>query len=214
MTQVLFLCCDASTLSPMAAAAATALAPESVSVIAGGLSVGAIHPLAKTVMTEAGTPIPSNPSQLFSETSLVDVDIVVTLCDSASEQCRLLLPGQPTQVEWRLEDPAAGGGGEAEVHARFKDTRDRIQSLVRDFFEQGYYKALQWSNRKADLILSSLSEGIIIHDMNRTVLFFNGAAEAITGFPRHEVIGRDCHEVFGGNFCGARCSFCESGKPP
>ncbi|MHC4886289.1 MAG: sigma-54 interaction domain-containing protein, partial [Planctomycetota bacterium] len=38
--------------------------------------------------------------------------------------------------------------------------------------------------------------------------------EAITGFPRHEVIGRDCHEVFGGNFCGARCSFCESGKPP
>ena len=61
-------------------------------------------------------------------------------------------------------------------------------------------------------ILDNLSEGIIAHDNERRILFFNRAAEQTTGFRREEVLGRDCHEVFGGPFCGVRCSFCES--PP
>jgi PAS domain S-box-containing protein len=63
-----------------------------------------------------------------------------------------------------------------------------------------------------ELILDSLMEGIIAHDMERRILFFNRAAENITGYQRTEVLGRDCHEVFGGPFCGGRCSFC--GEPP
>ncbi len=61
-------------------------------------------------------------------------------------------------------------------------------------------------------ILESLSEGIIAHDRLRRILFFNRSAEEITGYDRQEVIGRDCHEVFGGAFCGGRCSFCD-GSP-
>ncbi|HOI93171.1 MAG TPA: sigma 54-interacting transcriptional regulator [Syntrophobacter fumaroxidans] len=57
-------------------------------------------------------------------------------------------------------------------------------------------------------ILDNLMEGIISHDRNRRILFFNRAAENITGYAREEVIGRDCHEVFGSPFCGQRCSFC------
>jgi len=57
-------------------------------------------------------------------------------------------------------------------------------------------------------ILDNLMEGIIAHDMQRRILFFNRAAERITGFSRDEVIGRDCHTVFGSPFCGAKCSFC------
>ena len=61
-------------------------------------------------------------------------------------------------------------------------------------------------------ILDSLMEGIIAHDKERRILFFNRAAEKITGYDREEVLGRDCHDAFGSPFCGGRCSFC--GEPP
>jgi transcriptional regulator with PAS, ATPase and Fis domain len=61
-------------------------------------------------------------------------------------------------------------------------------------------------------ILENLSEGIIAHDRKRRIIFFNRSAEEITGYQRQEVIGKDCHEVFGGPFCGGRCSFLE-GSP-
>ena len=59
-------------------------------------------------------------------------------------------------------------------------------------------------------ILDSLKEGIIAHDVNRRIFFFNKEAENITGYQREDVLGRDCHEVFGEPFCGERCSFCGS----
>jgi sigma-54 dependent transcriptional regulator, acetoin dehydrogenase operon transcriptional activator AcoR len=57
-------------------------------------------------------------------------------------------------------------------------------------------------------ILDSLGEGIIAHDLQRKILYFNRAAEAVTGYSREEVVDRDCHQVFGVPFCGERCLFC------
>ncbi len=61
-------------------------------------------------------------------------------------------------------------------------------------------------------ILDSLKEGIIAHDFDRRIFFFNKEAERITGFDRTEVLGRDCHQVFGSPFCGSKCLFCKQ-KP-
>ena len=61
-------------------------------------------------------------------------------------------------------------------------------------------------------ILDNLTEGIIAHDPRRRILYFNRAAEEITGYSREEVLGRDCHETFGHPFCGGRCAFLEG--PP
>ncbi|MGD9168337.1 MAG: sigma 54-interacting transcriptional regulator [Syntrophobacterales bacterium] len=66
--------------------------------------------------------------------------------------------------------------------------------------------------KNLERILDSLMEGIIAHDKERRILFFNRAAEKITGYHRSEVLGRDCHDAFGAPFCGGRCSFC--GEPP
>ena len=57
-------------------------------------------------------------------------------------------------------------------------------------------------------ILDSLPDGIICHDRERRITCFNRAAEALTGYAREEVLGRDCHEAFGRPFCGNQCSFC------
>jgi PAS domain S-box-containing protein len=62
--------------------------------------------------------------------------------------------------------------------------------------------------RNLEQILDNLMEGIIAHDRGRRILFFNRAAEEITGYTKGEVIGKDCHEVFASPFCGERCSFC------
>lgn len=57
-------------------------------------------------------------------------------------------------------------------------------------------------------ILDHLQEGIIGHDRDRKIIYFNRAAEALTGYSKEEVLGRDCHEIFGAPFCGKQCSFC------
>ena len=56
-------------------------------------------------------------------------------------------------------------------------------------------------------ILDNLTDGIIAHDRKRRILFFNRAAERITGHSREDVLGKDCHVAFGGPFCGGHCSF-------
>jgi PAS domain S-box-containing protein len=61
-------------------------------------------------------------------------------------------------------------------------------------------------------VLDNLKEGIIAHDMDRRIFFFNKEGERITGYSRADVLGRDCHEAFGSPFCGERCVFCDD--PP
>lgn len=70
------------------------------------------------------------------------------------------------------------------------------------------FEDLLRDKRNLEQILDNLMEGIIAHDRNRRILFFNRAAEEITGYSKGEVIGKDCHEVFVSPFCGDRCSFC------
>jgi PAS domain S-box-containing protein len=67
--------------------------------------------------------------------------------------------------------------------------------------------------RNSELILDSLSEIIIAHDLDRRITFFNRAAEKLTGLSREEVLGRDCHQVIQGGLCGNRCTFCTSCVP-
>ncbi|HDR15641.1 MAG TPA: PAS domain-containing protein [Desulfobacteraceae bacterium] len=61
-------------------------------------------------------------------------------------------------------------------------------------------------------ILDSLPDGIIAHDPWRRIVYFNRAAQEITGFSSRDVVGKDCHEAFGSPFCGERCAFKEG--PP
>jgi len=66
------------------------------------------------------------------------------------------------------------------------------------------------SNQKnLESVLDNLKAGIIAHDMDRRIYYFNREAERITGHSRDDILGRDCHEAFGSPFCGAHCSFCD-----
>ena len=62
--------------------------------------------------------------------------------------------------------------------------------------------------KNLERVLDNLKIGIIAHDLNRHIFYFNKEAERITGYNRKEVLGKDCHKVFGEPFCGGQCSFC------
>lgn len=64
------------------------------------------------------------------------------------------------------------------------------------------------SRDNIERVLDNLKDGIIAHNFDRIIFFFNKKAEEITGFRREEVIGKDCHDIFSGGFCGQRCAFC------
>jgi PAS domain S-box-containing protein len=61
--------------------------------------------------------------------------------------------------------------------------------------------------KNLERVLDNLKIGIIAHDLKRHIFYFNKEAERITGYNRKEVLGKDCHNVFGEPFCGGQCSF-------
>lgn len=78
--------------------------------------------------------------------------------------------------------------------------------------EQSALKKIIANQKNLERVLDNLKDGIIAHDLNRRIFYFNRQAEKITGFNREEVLGEDCHEVFGSPLCGENCAFCEN-KP-
>lgn len=111
------------------------------------------------------------------------------------------LSGNPIVVQWKIPPYSS----EKECCAACFPV---LSELVAGFFEQGYLAALLQARRNFFLILDNLREGIMAHDLNRRIFYFNKAAEEITGYQKEEVLGRDCHEVFPNKFCGKSCGFC------
>jgi len=64
-----------------------------------------------------------------------------------------------------------------------------------------------------ELVLESMPEAIIVHDLDRTITFFNRASERLTGLTRDQVLGEDCRGVLESGFCGSRCAFCTGCQP-
>ena len=183
-----------------------------VSVVAVGLQVEPVYPLTVKTLGEAGLDLSGWEPRALKDLGTEEFDVAITLAADAAAACPSL-PGHPARIDWNVADPHAVTGDEAETSRAFRHTRDEIRRLVNDFFGRGYCTALAASKCCQNLILNNLAEGIIAHDMDRRIFFFNDAAEQMTGFPRAEVINRDCHDVFDGGMCGGQCLFDDDEKP-
>lgn len=73
-----------------------------------------------------------------------------------------------------------------------------------------FLKKISCDRHNIEIILENLKDGVLAHDLNRRIFYFNKKAEEITGLSRDEVLGIDCHNVFDGPLCGNQCSFCNS----
>ncbi len=124
--QVLFLCTGNSARSQMAEGWVNhSLGDRWQAYSAGIAPTGFVHPLAVEAMAELGVDISHQRSKPVAEFQGADLDLVVTVCDGAAENCPLWL-GQGRKVHLGFPDPAAAVGSAEERMAVFRQVRDDI----------------------------------------------------------------------------------------
>jgi PAS domain S-box-containing protein len=162
----------------------------------------------KSILQQKGL---SWPEHIFAiqDLDLAKVDLVVIFSDSNRVFCPPL-PGMPAVIKWRVDLPESQKGRQP----NWRKCLEKIQLLAQDLIEQGYMAALTQARKNAELVMDNMHEGILAHDLNRRIFFFNQAAEEITGFSRQEILGKDCHDIFAGGICSKNCSFKEAGQEP
>jgi PAS domain S-box-containing protein len=187
----------------MAAAFARQRAPQETEIASGTVEPGAA---ARPEDEQARGGLEIQPLDYPSLQSMQEreFDIVILLSREVSGQVPLL-PGRPTVVQWVVPDWPEPELDPAARRAAVSALHDALQRQVSELFDQGYFDAIAALRASDALILDSISDGLFVHDRNRRIVLFNRAAETITGRRRQDVIGRDCHEVFGSGFCGAKC---------
>src|SRR5215813_12811643 len=62
-------------------------------------------------------------------------------------------------------------------------------------------------------VLERMQTGVYFVDTERKILFWNDGAERITGYLRHEVVGRSCRENILMDCDGKSCGLCGSACP-
>ena len=127
MKKVLFLCTGNSCRSQMAEAIVNArFADEWEAVSAGTKPAGYVHPKALEALREIGIQHTGR-SKRADEFRDVDFDLVVTVCDSAAEECPVWL-GKGKRVHHSFPDPAKAEGTNEEVMNVFRAVRDDIEN--------------------------------------------------------------------------------------
>lgn len=128
--RVLFLCTGNSARSQMAEALVNNFLGDRWSAFSAGTQpAAAIHPLAVEVMAELGIDISDRQPKAVSHFEDDHVDLVVTLCDAAAQDCPLWLgPGKVRYMSF--PDPAQASGNEEKQLDVFRQVSDTIRDRV------------------------------------------------------------------------------------
>jgi arsenate reductase (thioredoxin) len=123
--KVLFLCTGNSCRSQMAEAIVNArMGGEWEAVSAGTKPAGYVHPKAVAALSEIGIQHTGR-SKLADEFRGVDFDLVVTVCDSAAEECPVWL-GKGKKTHHSFPDPATEKGTDEQIMEAFRNVRNEI----------------------------------------------------------------------------------------
>ncbi|HMQ56162.1 MAG TPA: arsenate reductase ArsC [Anaerolineae bacterium] len=132
--KVLILCTGNSCRSQMAEGLINArLEPEFQAWSAGTKPSGYVHPKAVAVMAELGIDLSPNASKNLDQFRGQYFDYIITVCDSAKENCPVWLEKAGTKTHIGFDDPAEATGTDEEVMAEFRRIRDEIADRVLTF---------------------------------------------------------------------------------
>jgi arsenate reductase len=104
-------------------------------VLSAGTRPSQVRPEAVKVMSEAGIDITAHRSKSVDEFAGQEFDYVITVCDSAREQCPIF-PGKTRRIHWSFDDPASIEGDEDARLAVFRRVRNEIRERLRDFISK------------------------------------------------------------------------------
>jgi arsenate reductase len=126
MKKVLFLCTGNSCRSQMAEAIVNArLGDRWQAFSAGTRPAGYVHPKAIAALAEIGIQHAGR-SKLADEFRDADLDLVVTVCDSAAEECPIWV-GKGKRRHHSFPDPAKAEGTDEQIMDVFRAVRDDIE---------------------------------------------------------------------------------------
>nr|MBN1229280.1 arsenate reductase ArsC [Anaerolineae bacterium] len=126
---VLFLCTGNSCRSQMAEAIVNArIGDQWEASSAGTKPAGYVHPYAVRALAEIGIEH-AGESRHVDEFRDINFDLVVTVCDSAAEECPVWL-GQGRRVHLGFPDPAKATGTDEEIMGVFRRVRDDIARQI------------------------------------------------------------------------------------
>jgi arsenate reductase len=137
--RVLFLCTHNSARSQMAEGFLRALGGDRYEAFSAGTQARGIHPLAIAAMAERDIDISESAghrSKSLQEFLGQPLDLVVTVCDEAAEECPFF-PGARRQEHWSFPDPSAATGTQEERLAVFRRVRDAIEARLERFLREG-----------------------------------------------------------------------------
>jgi arsenate reductase len=127
--KILYLCTGNSCRSQMAEAITNTMHNEDwTAVSAGTKPAGYVHPFALKVLQELDI-IHKGRSKSVDEFKGMDLDLVITVCDEADDDCPVWL-GSGEKIHLGFTDPAAAIGTEEEILKVFRDVRDQIQQQL------------------------------------------------------------------------------------
>ena len=133
--KVLFLCTGNSCRSQMAEAIVNARLRGTWEAVSAGIKpAGYVHPKALAVLSEIGI-------QHMGRSKLVDefrgqvLDLVITMCDPAAEECPVWL-GKGKRIHHSFPDPAKAEGTDDEVMQNFRLVRDDIEREIIKLLDQ------------------------------------------------------------------------------
>ena|SRR5436190_5094029 len=137
-TRVLFLCTHNSSRSQMAEGVLRIRGGAHYEVFSAGTQPRSVHPLAIKAMQEIGIDISEAAGHcskgIEAFTDEPPMDLVVTVCDEAAEQCPFF-PNARRQEHWSFTDPSQATGTEQERLAIFRSVRDLIAARIAQFLK-------------------------------------------------------------------------------
>jgi len=132
--RVLFLCTANSCRSQMAEGIVNHELGDKIEAFSAGTTPTFVHLRAIEVLKEIGIDIAGNRSKNMAEFEGRQFDYVITLCDSANEQCPLFFGGVK-KIHLGFDDPAAVQGTDDERMAAFRRVRDELKKQLLHFFQ-------------------------------------------------------------------------------
>ncbi len=132
--KVLFLCTGNSCRSQMAEGWARHLLGDRIEPYSAGIEAHGMNANAVRVMSEAGVDITGQTSKLASSLTDVPLDLVITVCGHADENCPAFL-SKARVVHVGFDDPpklAKNAATEDEALSHYRRVRDEIRQFVAD----------------------------------------------------------------------------------
>lgn len=135
MKQILFVCTGNSCRSQMAEGLAKELADGRFHIRSAGTAPTGVHQAAVETMKEIGIDISEQTSDLLTKSMIDEVEYVITLCNSARDNCPVISPGI-THLHWDISNPDRLYSSEENRRREFGRVRDDLKKLIEKFLNE------------------------------------------------------------------------------